>query len=102
MSDAGETTDDGCESPILCVSRAATYAVKAIRYAGKAATYAVKAATYAVTIDTIVNNTSSTIVTIVNTATTSTIDTIDTIGLDARPARGHVCFRPRLPAPTSS
>ena len=32
MSDAGETTDDGCESPILCVSRAATCA-KPVKYA---------------------------------------------------------------------
>ena len=31
MSD-GETTDDGCESPILCVSRAAKYAVNAVKY----------------------------------------------------------------------
>ena len=33
MSDAGETTDDGCESPILCVSRTATYAAKAVKCA---------------------------------------------------------------------
>jgi hypothetical protein len=32
MSDAGETTDDGSESPILCVSRAATCA-KPVKYA---------------------------------------------------------------------
>ncbi len=33
MSDAGETTDDGCQSPILCVSRAATYDAKAVKCA---------------------------------------------------------------------
>jgi len=33
MSDAGQTTDDGCESPILCVSRTATYAAKAVKCA---------------------------------------------------------------------